>query len=259
MDMKRERSITFDCYFDVIGRLSTHSNKCFFDVVEDTAYDLILHTNNTEIKNPKQIDFSRYITNPLYGVLSNGDKTFVNAKVEFIKQNEVRSMFGDIVSEICYTDKGGKYTAFIEPGLYNIDIFVNNQKITKRNITIQQGLKFQYYKTVKGLIHHKYADVVSFCGCDYKMVYGQLIDNKKTPIHNAEMIILQDGKLDTYIKTDDDGNYAFAIKNGVYTVKIRSPYSPMKSTEVVIDDVNGFSEQLTSSSILFNKKQMIRL
>lgn len=254
-----ERSITFDCYFDVIGRLSTHSNQCFFDVVSESDYDLILHTNNTEIKNPKQIDFSRYSAHSLQGVLNNGDKTFVNAKIEFVKQNEISSTFGNVVSEVCYTDNGGKYNAFIEPGIYNIDIFINNQKITKRNIEIQQGLKFQYYKTVKGLIHHKYADVVCFCGCDYKMVYGQLIDNKKTPINNAEIIILKDNKLDTYVKTDDDGNYSFAIKNGAYTVKIRSKYSPMKSTEITIDDVNGFSEQLTSNSILFNKKQTIRL
>jgi hypothetical protein len=254
------KKIVFDCYFDVIGRVSTHSHKCFFDVTDEEDFVVTLHTNNKEYKNATEIDFVRYGVKPVVGILQNKDKTYRNVKVEFVHANEMKSTMGNVVNEICYTDDGGRYKAYIEAGVYDIDIFINNKKISKKNVKIDKGLKYQYYKTVNGLIHKKFKDWVSFCGTDYKMVFGQLIDNKKTPIQNAEMIILDEkGNVDTYIKTDEDGKYSFAIKNGTYTVKIRSPYSPMKTTKITVDDYHGFSELLTGNSNVFNKQDMIRL
>ena len=255
-----ERSITLDCYFNVIGRLSHHEHKCFFRVTDSKYYDLFLHTNNTVFKNPQEIDFRRYTVKPLVGYIANGEKTYTNTKIEFVKMNEKRSTLGNVVSEVCYSDNGSKYYAFIEPGLYDINIFVNNQRTTKRNIDIKNALNFQYYKTVNGLIRKKYKDTVMFCGTDYKMVFGELVDNKNTPIVNAEIIVInKDNSVNTYIKTDEDGKYSFAIKNGKYKVKIRSQFSTVKTTDIEIDDRNGFYEQLTSDSILFSKKSMLRL
>lgn len=255
-----QKSITFTCFFDVIGRQNNHSWKCAFDVVSDDNVKYTLHTNNQIIQNPTDIDMLRYCPRPLTGVLQNKEKTYVNTKIEFLSMNQINSSFGNVVSEVCYTDKGGRYTSYITPGLYNIDIFVNNQKITKRNITIKNGLKFEYFLEVKGLIYKKYKDTVSFCGSDYKMIYGQLIDNKKTPVDKSEMIILdKNKKLVTYVKTDDDGRYKFALKNGEYIVKIRAKDSPIKSTNVILDDLHGFQEQLGMSSILFGKQSMIYL
>lgn len=257
--MTTTNSLTLDCYFDVIGRQSVHTNKCFFDVVTENDYTLSLYTNNKCFKNASELDIKRYKVKPVCGFLKHKDKTYVNAKIVFVKLNENTSSFGDVVTEVCYTDKGGKYTAYIEPGLYNIEIYINNNKIIKRNQKIQDGMKFQYFQKVNGLIHKKYKDTVSFCGTEYKNIYGQLIDNKKTPIANAEIIVLQDDVICAYVKTDDDGRYSFALKNGKYTVKIRSEKSPIKSTEVLLDDIHGFNEQLGADSILFNKQQMIKM
>jgi len=255
-----QRSITFDCYFNTIGRLSTHSHQCFFRVTDKQDFTLKLYTNNQVIENPLDIDFRRYGIKPLEGILQNNEKTYTNTKIEFVKMNEKRSTLGDVVSEVCYSDNGARYLAYIEPGLYNINVFVNNQKITKRNITITNGLKFQFYRTIRGLIKKKYKDTVVFHGTDYKMVFGQLVDNKHTPIENAELIVINEDKsINTYIKADDDGRYAFALKNGKYKVKIRSQFSTVKTTDIELTDSTGFYEQLVSESILFNKKAMIKL
>ena len=247
-------------YFDVIGRVSTHTHHCYFGVTDEEKNEIILYTNNKEYRHATEIDMVRYRPKPVVGILKNKDKTYINTKLEFVKTNEKTSTFGDVVQEVCYTDKGGKYTAYIESGTYNIDIYINNKRQTKRNVEINKGLKCQYYKKVRGLIAKKYKDVVEYHGTDYKMVFGQLIDNKSTPIEQAEIIILDsDGVLDTYIKTDEDGKYNFAIKNGDYTVKIRAKNSPMKSTKITVDDVHGFAEQLTSQEILWNKQQMLKM
>lgn len=257
--LKQDKSITFECYFDAIGRQSSHVNKCFFEVVTEETFISNLYTNNNVIKNPSLLDMKRYKVKPIVGKLQDNDKTYTNAKIVFIKNNEKTSTFGDVVSEVCYTDNGGRYIAYIEPGIYNIEIYINNKKIIKRNQYIGNGLRFQYYLLIEGLIYRKYKDTVSFCGTDYKNIYGQLIDNKHTPIKNAEIIVLQDGELKTYVKTDEDGKYKFALKNGNYEIKIRSKQSPVKSTKICLDDLHGFSEQLNGSSILFNKNVMIKL
>jgi len=247
-------------YFDVIGRVSVHTHHCFFDVVDTESSEVTLYTNNREFKNATDIDMIRYRPKPVVGFLKTNEKTYPDVKIEFVKANEVNSSFGDVVADVCYTDNGGKYIAFIQDGLYNIDIYINNKRQTKRNIKIDRGLKFQYYKIVHGLILEKYKDVVRYYGTDYKMVFGQLIDNKGTPIEKAEMIILNsDGVLDTYIKTDEDGKFSFAIKNGEYTVKIRAKDSPVKTKKVILDDMHGFTEQLISNSILWNKQQMLKM
>lgn len=254
------RKLVFDCYFDVIGRVSTHTHKCFFSVTDEEDFTLTLHTNGREYKNATELDMKRYGIKPVTGILQNQDKTYKNVKVEFIHTNEISSTTGDVVTEICYTDNGGRYKAYIESGVYDIDIFINNKKISKKNVNVARGLKYQYYKTVDGLIYKKFKDWVSYCGTEYKMVFGQLIDNKKTPIHNAEIIIIDEqGNIDTYVKTDEDGNYSFAIKNGTYTVKIRSASSPVKTAKITVDDYHGFSEALSGNSNLFNKKNMIKL
>lgn len=257
--MEQDKSLTFECYFDAIGRQASHNNECYFDVVTKEDFVMHLHTNNRIISNPSDLDFKRYSAKPITGSLQDENRTYINTKIVFVKNNEITSTFGDVVSEICYTDNGGRYVAYIEPGIYNIEIYINNQKVVKRNQNISNGLKFQYYLLIEGLIYKKYKDTVSFCGTDYKNVYGQLVDNKHTPIQNAEMIVLKDGCLCAYVKTDDDGKYKFALKNGEYEVKIRSKQSPIKSTKIILDDLHGFSEQLNSNSILFNKEVMIRL
>ena len=257
--MAYSKQVTFQASFYVIGRQSSHEWNCFFDIVSDEKFLLDLHTNNTVIHNPTNLDLVRYKIKPVSGILQNKDKSYINTKLEFIKMNEINSSFGNVISDICYTDKGGRYNAYITSGIYNIDIFINNQKITKRNVNVQSRLKYEYYFTVSGMIYKKYKDVVQFHGTDYKMIYGKLVDNKNTPIEKAEIIIINDDGLCVYRKTDNDGNYNFALKNGRYKVKIRSKNSPIKSTDIELDDMHGFGEQIGSNSILFNKKQMIYL
>lgn len=255
----RSKKVNFQCSFDVIGRQSSHSWNCFFDITDEISTNLILHTNNQTINNPSNLDLIRYKIVPVSGILQNKNKSYIHTKVEFIKMNEINSSFGNVITDICYTDDGGRYKAYIPSGVYNIDIFINNQKITKYNIHISSKLKYEYYFTVNGMILDKYKDMVKFCGTDYKMIYGQLVDNKNTPIENAEIIILDNNGLCVYRKTDNDGKYSFAIKNGKYKVKIRAKDSPVKMNDIEIDDTHGFGEQLISNSNLFSKKQMIYL
>lgn len=254
-----ERSITLEGVFDVIGRLSEHKNRCFFDVTSDCDYDLMLFTNNTCIHNASDIDKIRYGVKPAIGFLRDGEKTYTNTKLVFIKRNEPTSSFGDVISETCYTDKGGMYKAYIQPGIYDIEIYINNKKIVKRHQNILEGLKYPYYQMVSGMIYSKYKDTVSFCGTDYKNIYGILVDNKGTHLAQAEMIVLQNGEIKAYVHTDDDGKYSFALTNGVYDVKIRANKSPLKTTTVTLDDTHGFTEQLLANNIMWNKEDVIKI
>lgn len=251
-----ENELKLSCYFDVIGRESSHSFHCFFDVINNEKYTLHLHSNNLDIINPTTYDIARNSLRPVSGFIRNGNQVYINKKISFIKTNEINSTFGNIIADICYTDKGGRYYAYITPGVYDIEVMIDGKKILNKNQKINDGLKYEYYLLVDGLILRKNKDYIEFCDCEYKNFYGQLIDAKGTPISNSEIIINNGNMICAYVKTDNDGKYKFALKNGKYNVKIRSEYSPVKQQEIIISNNSGFYEQL-SNSILFNKKAML--
>lgn len=244
-------------YFNVIGRSNSKPMECFFRIDNSEDFNLILEYNNTVIKNPTEIDLRRYKPKPLIGYIKDKDKTFPNAKVTFIQKDINTSLYSEIIRETCYTDKGGKYIAFITPGVYDIEIEYANQIIRKHNIQIKDGLKFQYNIKVKGLIQNKNKDIITYCGCEYKRVLGKLVDNKNTPIDKGEIIVTQNNQLVIYTLTDEDGNYSFSLKNGEYIIKIRNNNSPMKTQKLIINDTNTFHEQITANNVMFNKEQLL--
>lgn len=258
--MSNENSITLVGYFDVVGRESLHSFSCFTNVDNSDWTVVNLHVGEKIIKNPTIYDIKRNKIIPVIGFLENDCERFKNTKLSFIKSNILTSSFGNVTKEICKTDSSGMYKAYIQPGIYNINIFINNELTELKNQVIQDGLKHEYYMLIQGPIKNKFKDTVSFVYSNYKNVYGKIVDNKFTPIENAEIIILNENGIYVYVKTDKDGNYRFAIENGIYDVKFRSDDCPMKTVNnVEINDNFGFIEQLNNVSKIFGKTKWLEI
>lgn len=186
---------------------------------------------------------------PVVGIIQDDTGTgLAKVKVSFIQKQ--------VVKDYCITNNDGEYTIFVEPGIYTIRIDGGQAPQIFDNQEIENGLTHQYYQLLKGgLIQEKISnDTIVYCGEIKRLIYGQLLNQNKRPIVNAEIIIIQNNIVKTYIKTDSNGKYYFLLENGIYDIKIRAEKQPIKYLkDINFENNKSFLQCLSEQSNLFNK------
>jgi hypothetical protein len=251
-------------FVDVTGSSNIKTIKAMFDVVSTSDIVMPLYQkdyNNKEIPTEEII-----IPEATTGIIQDGDNNpLEGVKVSFIRDYVVsdanvrqRNGFQTVI-DYSITDMNGKYTVFVEPGIYTIRIDGGQLPQIFNGQEIVSNFKQYYYCVKKGVIRKKYNDVIEFYGTDKKQIFGQILDQNKKPIENAEILITEGSIIKTYIKTDSNGKYAFAIENGIYDVRIRASNKPVKYIkDFNFEDGKGFMTILRDEkSILFGRDKQI--
>ena len=251
-----ENSITFNCYFMPLG-MESDRNPLFASFKnEPHPEELILFMDNKEIGNYSDIDFKRYSLRPVVGYIKNGEKIYKNAKVNFVKKGEKH--FSRVYADTCYTNSAGMYKAYITPGIYDIEVIFNNNKYVNKDQEIKNGLAYPFYIFTKAAIKNHVKDTVTFTNSDYIYISNYLKDEADRPLPNAEIVVYDESYIYAYVLTNKDGRYTFSLKPGKYNVLIREENRNVKHSNVEINEILGFDEQLKRSN-LFSKEAMILL
>lgn len=246
-------------FVDVIGASKKKIINCVFDVVNTS--EIVLKTYCGKDFNNKNIPIdSTLIPTPAIGkIQDNNGNGLAGVKVSFIKDYIVTDQSINqkgavqIIIDYCITDTNGQYIVFIEPGIYTIRIDGGQAPQIFTNQEITTGLQNQYYYLIdKGLIQKKYSDIIEFSGTTKRLIYGEMINQSKQPLINSEIIISQNNVVISYIKTDNNGKYFFAIDNGIYDVRIRGPKQPVKIIKNFnFEDGKGFMKVISEQFNLF--------
>lgn len=249
-----------------VFELSQRKIPCCVDIVNNDNYKLYLYLDDNIIKNSNTFEqFESFKPLPIKGVLKETindiDKPISNAKVSFIKDYVVdsdRTGYKTIV-DYCVTNNNGEYTVFITPGTYTIKVHVGGQNVEYINQTIEKGLTTSYYIRIEGLIYKQYEDIIEFVNCEKKLIQGKILDKRyNKPIKNCEIIITSKDNLISYVKTNNEGNYSFALENGIYDIRIRAKnYSVKIINNFVFENNKGFISQLNEQTNLFRGDDLI--
>lgn len=251
-------------FFDVIGSSKKQVIKAAFDVVSTSDIIMQLHQkdyNNNEVPVEKII-----MPESVVGIIKDeNDNPLGGVKVSFIKDyivsdTNIRQRNGfQTVVDYSITDGNGQYNVFVEPGIYTIRIDGGQAPQIFVNQEIVSNFNQYYYHIKKGGIKKKYNDVIEFYGTDKRQISGQMLDQNKRPIKNAEIIITEGPIVKTYIKTDSNGKYSFAIENGTYDIRIRAANKPVKYIpNFNFEDGKGFMTILKEEkSILFGRDKQL--
>jgi len=250
---------------NVSGNSIQHKLQGMFDVVIESFSIKTLHLGNQDITDLSNVN--QYQPIPVTGIIRD-DRNIpvVNVRVSFIDDNVVidksdTEYEGErIVSDYCITDTNGQYTVYLIPGVYTIRIdFGKNSKYFLNQI-VSDGLKNQFYYTIKGLVKTKYQDVIVFTNTDERMIIGTMVDQNKKPLINAELIITQNNKVIVYLKTDKRGRYMFVLDDGIYDLRIRAEEQPVKIIKNFnFVGTNGFKQSLDQQSNLFSTDNWLLL
>ncbi len=249
-----KRSITFNCFFEPLGFKSDRNTIYGMFKIQATPEVNTLHLGNQLFENVSYIDLKRYALRPVVGYIKNGNQIYKNAKVTFIKK--FQGISSKIISDVCYTDSAGMYKMYVQPGVYDIEINVNNQLFVNKDQVVKDGLKYNFYLTTKAAIKEHVDDTITFTNSDYIYVQNNLVDNSKRPVNNAEIIVFDNTYIYAFEKTDENGRYRFSLKPGKYCVLIRSDSTHAKRTVINLTKSSGFAKQLMNSN-LFSKDSMI--
>lgn len=217
-------------FADIIDISNKKVNNVYINIIEQNQHRKLNENNNN------------FLLTPVTGVIDDNGIPVADIKVSFIDKN-------NIVKDYCITNKSGEYYIYIEPGTYTVRIGENSFP----NQIFKDGLKFQYFYTVDGLIKKRYNNIVEFYDTEKKLVEGKIINHDNEPLLDGEIIITQNNEIKTYIKTDDDGKYSFAIENGIYDVRVRSKRMTVKIiNNVEFIDEKSFIDSINEKYPLFN-------
>jgi protocatechuate 3,4-dioxygenase beta subunit len=224
--------------FNVVGATISSTWQGIFDAVIDNGENDIVKLNIGKGRSVNIDKLNQYTLTPVIGTITenvNGEEIPIpNVRVSFIKDfvviNNTQLNYNGNKTVVDYdmTDEDGEYVVFIEPGTYTIRIDGGKYAEYFTNQVITEGLKNEFYVTIDGLIQHKCEDIIELCNFEEKIVTGFMIDQNEKPLANAEIIITKDKEIITYCKTDNDGKYQFAIKEGIYNIRLRGPKQSVK-------------------------------
>jgi hypothetical protein len=241
-------SVPITGFVDVIGKSSNILIYGYVDIVNGYPIESILHVNNLTFSNPQSDQPYQQV--PAFGYIKDGDSGVPYVRVSFIKNG--------VTIDYYTTGSDGKYAAFIEPGVYDIKINSNSYNTTHQSVEIKEGLKSQFYYTIKSTVVNRYDDVIEFNGTSKKLITGVMTNQDHKVLSNVEIIISQDDKVVTYFKTNKNGKYNFALDNGNYDVRIRGNNKPIK----IIKDFNfesgkGFFTEIKQKYNTFGREDWI--
>lgn len=243
-----EVSLTFNCFFEPLGFKSDRNPVYGMFNIQKTPENNTLHLGNQLFENVTDLDLKRYALRPVIGYIKNGNQIYKNAKVSFFSNN--------ILVDTCYTDSAGMYKMYVQPGIYDIEVLINNQKFTNRSQTIKDGLKYNFYISTKAAIREHVKDTVTFTNSEYIFIQNTLVDNASRPIPDAEIVVFDNTFIYAFAKTDQQGRYKFSLKPKTYQVLIRANNKHAKRTTINLTYSSGFNDLLKNSN-LFSKEAMI--
>jgi hypothetical protein len=242
----------FHAFVDIHGGSTKRTFHGLIDVVHSDDTKIILTNGNKELDiNDKE----QYRPQPVKGVINdsknNNNIPVSNTRITFIKDFVVDNKNNQdyegkkTIIDRAITNSNGEYIVFVPPGQYTIK--VDNDKYTKyfKNQKVKEGLINQFYYLVDSTIKEKNKDVIKFHNTDKNLIQGVMLNEHNNPISNAEIIITKNDIVITYIKTDSNGKYKFALEKGVYDIRIRQNKKDIKIlNDFNFDPNNGFVESL---------------
>ncbi|MFW6015076.1 MAG: carboxypeptidase-like regulatory domain-containing protein [bacterium] len=221
-------------FVDIIGNNKKPQLYGFVDIV-----NLTQATPNIKLNG----DFIE----PISGLIEDNGNPVSNVKITFIDQNM-------IIKDYCITSDDeinkGKYYIYVEPGIYTVKI--GNEEFP--NTKIEKGLINEYYYTIDGYIKERINDTVTFFNTPKRLITGKLLDEDNEPILEGEIIVTNanDNSLLTYVKTNENGEYKFALENGIYDIRIRGKRKSIKIIKgVEFLENKGFIESIKDQDPLF--------
>lgn len=222
--------------FNATGETGKYFLKGFFEISQNNKDEVKLNIGNGKVVEISEM--SNYELTPVVGIIKeevNGISIPIpNVRISFIKdyvvtdKSQLNYNGNRIVLDYDITDDNGEYVVFVPPGIYTIRIDGGKYAEYFTNQVIKNGLQHEFYITIDGLIKSKHEDVIELCDYEEKIITGLIIDQNEKPLLGAEIIISKGKEVITYIKTDNEGKYQFAIKEGVYDIRLRGPKQSVK-------------------------------
>lgn len=251
------RSMTLKAFFDVGGQELRKTHACTFAVdLSAPAATLTLHMGGQEYVDPTEAELTRARPKAVTGQLTGPGA--VGAQVEFIDPRRPVGLFGSTPVATCTADAGGRYAAFVPPGVYDVRVHAAGRTTVHRGVAVQRGLRQHWWITAAGLPASSTAEQTTFNDCPWVLIRGQLVLADGEPAADAQVLVTADDQVHAYVSTDADGRYTFALRHGVYTVRLMLPGSPTKVIpNVAVDGVNPWSAQLGAGNINANRAALL--
>ena len=207
-------------FVDIYGQETSYNIHGIVDIVDRSNVDYKLYKNNKiySITNPDDA----YINIKKYQ-LTSGEEKLNNVKLQFIKgliENQTNVKTQNIKDE-CITDQEGYYYPILDDGNYSINIIGGKYSRLIHNQYFETNIDNKFYIDIDGLIKERNGGTLTIYDSDYKLIVGKIINQNKKTVP-SEIIVSQDDKIFVRYITDENGNYRFALKNGVYDIRIKS-------------------------------------
>lgn len=227
-----KRSIKVKCSFEITRNTITKTIPCMVDIKEnnksyiENLNDFSLCNGILEIDGDNISNAVIYFMQPQnsLGNTIDYDTNHYTDGINGVKNWHWNNTFemhtNNIIKDKVITDKSGKYTSYINNGIYDIKIEYNGKTESIKNQDITDGLSEEYYYIVKGDIKKKlkstYIMVDDFArNIELKYInqYGNLI--------NGEIVISKDNDLIVYRKIYEDGSM-FALEPDIYDIRLKA-------------------------------------
>lgn len=229
-----------------------------FQIVGDTNYVVIggEFLIKTENDNTVLLEIGEQSYGEVSTLKQQSGKPVVNATITAYKNG--------IIYDYTLTDAEGKYTLYLEDGVYDIKIQSSLINRTLKNQQINNGIKS--FKSIfkSGPILEKREDLLKFSNLSEigYFIQGVLLNENNTPIENAEIVIADtiSKKILAFLKTDIKGKYSFVLNNNdinddkTLDLVIRSSKIHAKVIRgFVFDETKGFMSNIVDKYALFEK------
>lgn len=202
-------------------------------------------TTNISIKSRFNISNSSIFSLKTEGEKSYGEEGIVqierNGRIINVPNARINVYRNGILYDKTKTDNDGKYSLYLQDGVYDIKLFSETEKRTIKNYVVSENNSIKNYRQYveKGQIKEKNKDVVKFFKYENnilvedELIYqieGKMIDEHLEPIVEANIVIalFDSREIIVNITTDDNGRFSFVLEEGKYDIIFRAKDCPAK-------------------------------
>lgn len=207
-------------FVDIYGQQINHHINGVVDIVNSSMATYTLYENNKTylVKNPDNISFKL----KKYQLL-NQDEKLAGIKLQFINGfiESDKSVLTRTINDECNTDINGYYYPIIENGNYSVNIIGGKYSRLIHNQYFETNIVDNFYLDIEGLIKERNGGTLTIYNSDYKLIVGKIVNQNNVSMP-FEIIVSKDDKVFAKYITNEDGKYRFALKHGIYDVRIKS-------------------------------------
>lgn len=237
------------CCFDVTNEYINKFIPCAIDIEDNCSKISYEYINNGIVDD---LNFNNF--NVCSGYLKDGDATISNATITFLKSSQNKNTekvtdgvngiinaernhtfemhSNNIIVDKCKTDSNGKFTAFIENGVYDIKIDCPSYKGTQKSQIITDGIQGEFYYIAKSLINKRLGKSTCILNLTNARYINLFLLNEYKHYTNGDLIITQNNEVKVYKKINK--NATFMLETGIYDIRIRND-------DVNIKIINNFN------------------